>query len=148
MIQQAEYSDLDEILSLQYLAYRSEAELFGDMTIPPLTQTIDELREEYRKGLVLKLCEDGMITGSVRAYEQDGTAYIGKLMVHPSYRQKGRGSMLLSAIESHFPGKRFELFTSTRSKDNIRLYRKMGYTIFDTRAAGSELIFVYMEKLP
>ena len=29
MIKRAEYNDLQEILNLQYLAYQSEAELFG-----------------------------------------------------------------------------------------------------------------------
>ena len=35
--------DLQEILQLQYLAYQSEAALFGSNDIPPLKQTIDEV---------------------------------------------------------------------------------------------------------
>lgn len=89
---------------------------------------------------------DNEIIGSVRAKEQNGTVYIGKLMVHPDYRCKGYGSKLLAKIESYFPKKRYELFTSTRSEDNIRLYQKMGYTIFDCKAVNDELQFVYMEK--
>ena len=89
---------------------------------------------------------DNEIIGSVRAKEQNGTVYIGKLMVHPDYRCKGYGSKLLAEIESYFPKKRYELFTSTRSKDNIRLYQKMGYTIFDCKAVNDDLQFVYMEK--
>lgn len=38
MIVRAEYEDLEEILNLQYLAYQSEAELFGSKDIPPLKQ--------------------------------------------------------------------------------------------------------------
>ena len=38
MIKRAEYKDLQEILYLQYLAYQSEAELFGSKDIPPLKQ--------------------------------------------------------------------------------------------------------------
>ena len=89
---------------------------------------------------------DNEIIGSVRAKEQNGTVYIGKLMVHPDYRCKGYGSKLLAKIESYFPKKRYELFTSTRSEDNIRLYQTMGYTIFDCQAVNDELQFVYMEK--
>ena len=146
MILRAVYSDLEEILALQYLAYRSEAALFGDMDIPPLMQTLDELKDEYTDGIILKMVINGAIIGSVRAHEKDGTAYIGKLMVHPGYRRKGYGSALLGEIEGYFPGKRYELFTSTRSEDNIRLYRSMGYEIFDRRPADDELEFVYMEK--
>ena len=42
--------------------------------------------------------------------------------------------------------KRYELFTSTRSVDNIRLYQRNGYKEFDRKAVNNELIFVFMEK--
>ena len=147
MIKRAEYKDLQEILNLQYLAYQSEAELFGSKDIPPLKQTLDEVIEEFNTGIILKLTdENGTIIGSVRATEKNGTVYIGKLMVHPYHRCKGYGSKLLSEIESCYPDKRFELFTSTRSVDNIRLYEKVGYKIFDRKPVDDELVFVYMEK--
>jgi len=147
VIKRAEYNDLQEILALQYLAYQSEAELFGSKDIPPLKQTLDEVIEEFNTGIILKLTdENGTIIGSVRATEKNGTVYIGKLMVHPYHRCKGYGSKLLSEIESCYPDKRFELFTSTRSVDNIRLYEKVGYKIFDRKPVDDELVFVYMEK--
>lgn len=142
----AEQKDLQEILELQYLAYQSEAALFGNKDIPPLKETIEELTEEFNKGTILKLVEDGKIIGSVRAYAKNGTAYIGKLMVHPDHRCKGYGTLLLNEIEKCFPDSRFELFTSTRSEDNIRLYKKLGYMIFDTKKITDELVFVYLEK--
>ena len=147
MIKRAEYKNLQEILNLQYLAYQSEAELFGSKDIPPLKQTLDEVIEEFNNGIILKLTdENGAIIGSVRATEKNGTVYIGKLMVHPDHRCKGYGTKLLSEIESCYPDKRYELFTSTRSVDNIRLYEKVGYKIFDRKPVDDELVFVYMEK--
>jgi ribosomal protein S18 acetylase RimI-like enzyme len=147
MILKAEREDLQEILQLQYLAYQSEANLFGSRDIPPLKQTLDEVIEEWNSGVILKMTDDtNTIIGSVRAIERDGTAYIGKLMVHPDHQHKGYGTMLLSEIEKCFPHKRYELFTSTRSLDNIRLYQKLGYTIFSRIAVNDELEFVYMEK--
>lgn len=145
-ILKAEQKDLQEILELQYLAYQSEAALFGNKDIPPLKETIEELTEEFNKGTILKLVEDGKIIGSVRAYAKNGTAYIGKLMVHPDHRCKGYGTLLLNEIEKCFPDCRFELFTSTRSEDNIRLYQKLGYKIFDRKEITDELVFVYLEK--
>lgn len=146
-ISKAQYDYLQEILDLQYLAYQSEAKLFGNKDIPPLKQTLDELRDEYNNGLILKMVSDDTIIVSVRAHEKDGTAYIGKLMVHPDHRCKGFGSMLLDEIENYYPGKRYELFTSTRSEDNIRLYQKHGYKIFDRKEISDELVFVYLEKI-
>ena len=146
-IEKANLEDLDEILRLQYLAYQSEAALFGNKDIPPLKQKIDEVTEEYDQGLILKMIdENDAIIGSVRAKEVDGTVYIGKLMVHPNHRCKGHGRRLLMEIERSYPGKRYELFTSTRSKDNIRLYKDNGYREFDQRIVKDDLIFVYMEK--
>ena len=143
----AEYGDLNEILQLQYLAYQNEAALFGTEDIPPLKQTIEDVAEEFGNGIILKLIEeDNTIVGSVRAKEEGGTAYIGKLMVHPDCRRHGFGRMLLTEIENYYPGMRYELFTSTRSIDNIRLYQKMGYSIFKQEPVTDELVFVYMEK--
>ncbi len=127
IIKNAERADLPEILQLQYLAYQSEADLFGSRDIPPLKQTLDEVIEEWNSGVILKMTDDtNAIIGSVRAKEIDGTVYIGKLMVHPDHQHKGYGTMLLSEMENRFPDKRYELFTSTRSVDNIRLYQKLG----------------------
>ena len=146
MIIKAEYNDLQEILNLQYLSYQSEAELFGSKDIPPLKQTLNEVIDGFNNGIILKMVIDNTIIGSVRSIEKNNTIYIGKLMVHPDFRRKGYGSKLLAEIENYFPGKRYELFTSTRSVDNIRLYQKMGYTIFDSKAFDDEITFVYMEK--
>lgn len=149
MISDAEEKDLQEILELQYLAYQSEAALFGTRDIPPLKQTLDEVREEYKNGLILKMTdEDGRIIGSVRAHENEGTLYIGKLMVYPGYRRKGYATRLLTEIENRYPDDRYELFTSTRSLDNIRLYQKLGYRMFAHKRISDELEFVYMENCP
>ena len=140
-------NDLPEILDLQYLAYKSEAELFKDRDIPPLKQTLDELAEEFDEGVILKLAlDDGTIIGSVRASLDGKTAHIGKLMVHPDYRNRGFGTRLLTEIESIFPEARYELFTSTKSVNNINLYQKAGYEIFDQKEISDELVFVYMQK--
>lgn len=146
LISRADESDLQEILGLQYLAYQSEAALFGSREIPPLKQTLDEVLAEYRSGIILKMVQDGRIIGSVRAREQNGTAYIGKLMVHPTHQRRGYGAALLAEIEGCFPQKRYELFTSTRSADNLRLYQKAGYTEFARKPVDDELEFVYLEK--
>ena len=145
-ISPAERADLEEILQLQYLAYQSEAALFKSRDIPPLKETLDEVIEEFEAGTVLKLVEDGKIIGSVRASEKDGTVYIGKLMVHPTRQRRGYGRHLLEEIEKCYPGKRYELFTSTRSIDNISLYQKCGYKIYDNKVINDELEFVYLEK--
>ncbi len=146
-IEKAEYGDLPKILALQYLAYQSEAALLGDYDIPPLKQTLDDVIAEYKDGLILKMVDDhNVLMGSIRAKENNGTVYVGKLMVHPDYQHQGNGTKLLTEIERYFPGKRYELFTSKQSVNNIRLYEKVGYRIFNQNAGNDHLTFVYMEK--
>lgn len=144
----ADKGDLSEILDLQYLAYQSEARLFDNEDIPPLNQTLVDVENEYQRGIILKaLDEDKTIIGSVRAFCDNGTVYIGKLMVHPSKQRQGIGTQLLLEIERQYPKQRYELFTSTRSEKNIALYKKLGYKIFDEEQVTEELRFVYMEKV-
>lgn len=145
-IKRAVRDDLQEILDLQYLAYQSEAALFGTQDIPPLKQTIEEVIEEYNKGIVLKIQDNNKIIGSVRARSEDGTVYVGKLMVHPQYRRNGLGKRLLNEVEVIFPECRYELFTSTLSVDNIRLYESVGYKEYKREEVNKMLIFVYLEK--
>lgn len=57
-IEKAQFEDLQEILTLQYLSYQSEANLFGTNDIPPLKQTISEVVDEYKCGTILKMVDE------------------------------------------------------------------------------------------
>lgn len=147
IIKKAEKKDLHKILDLQYLAYQSEARLFNNPNIPLLSQTLAEVESEYEKGIVLKAVdENNVIIGSVRAFSDKGTVYIGKLMVHPQKQGQGIGTQLLLAIENEFPKQKYELFTSSKSIKNMELYEKLGYKIFKEKQIDDELKFVYFEK--
>ena len=82
----ADLADMEAILQLQYTAYQSEAEINNNYEIQPLKQTLDELYDEFNKGIILKAVLDGKIIGSVRAYADGDTVYIGKLIVHPDHQ--------------------------------------------------------------
>ena len=47
-------SDLPDILSLQKIAFEKVAVLMDNYDIPPLKQTLEEIRDEYCKGVILK----------------------------------------------------------------------------------------------
>jgi len=143
----ATFDDLPQILELQKLTYLSEAKLLNNYSIQPLTQKLNELSSEFEKGTILKMVDDNdEIIGSVRAYEENGRVYIGKLMVHPDYQNRGFGAKLLNAIETFFTDKTFELFTSSRSEKNIQLYQKNGYEEYKRKKISDDLEMVFMEK--
>ncbi len=146
-ITQAILSDADDILLLQKLAFRMEAERYNDYDIPPLRQTIGELKAQFSTHVILKATLDGEIVGTVRAYEKDGTCYIGRLAVMPELQNRGIGTALMIEIEKRFSPTRFELFVGAKSENNIHLYAKLGYTTFNKggECCGS-VETLFMEK--
>jgi ribosomal protein S18 acetylase RimI-like enzyme len=146
-ISKSNNNDLPIILNLQYLAYQSEAEIYNDFSIPPLTQTLSDLQEESKQSLILKAVIGNEIIGSVRAKQSQGTCEIGRLIVHPNHQGKGIGSKLLSEIESYYPQTtRFELFTGTKSEKNLKLYEKSGYHRFKEVEVSEGITFAFLEK--
>jgi ribosomal protein S18 acetylase RimI-like enzyme len=140
-------ADLDEILALQKLAFHGEAEFYGDFDIPPMTDTIDDIREEFRTRTFLKAVVGDRIVGSVRAHEEDGTCLIGRLIVHPDFRRRGIATGLMREIESCFPGAAcFELFTGHLSEGSIRLYEGLGYRRLPAGSPPDEFHLVHMRK--
>ena len=147
IVREATKSDAEEILSLQKLAYLSEAEIYDDFTIQPLVQTLEETLDEFKRQTVLKYDAGDGIAGSVRGYLKDGTAYIGKLIVHPRFQNSGIGSLMMREIEAIFSAaRRFELFTGHRSTKNLHIYEKLGYRQFSSKIVNERLTLVFLEK--
>jgi len=139
----ATMDDLPAILALQKLAFRSEAELYNDFSLPPLTQTLESIAAEFPAKIFLKACLADVIVGSVRAFQKDSTCYIERVVVHPDCQGRGIGTALMHALEARFPDvRRYELFTGHRSERNLHLYRKLGYSVFKQQG-----MLVFMEKL-
>ena len=131
-IELAVEADAEEIHHLQLLAFQTEAILYGP-NIPPLKQSLDELRADFKIKLMLKAIDaSGMIVGSARAWISDkGRCHIEKLMVHPDNRRQGIATKMLRRIEDEFPkAKVFELFTGELSHGNQALYKSVGYREF------------------
>jgi ech hydrogenase subunit C len=146
----ADVTDAQAILSLQKLAYQSEAELYNDFTMSPLTQTFEQIKADFSDKVFLKAEIEGVIVGSVRAYVTEDTCYIGRLIVNPLYQNMGIGRKLLHFIEKKFAGfdgvKRFEVFTGKKRNHVIYFYRKSGYKAFKSARVSEIRERVYMEK--
>ena len=146
-IQVATKEDLPAILALQKKAYLSEANIYNDFTISPLHQTIDNIEDEFKKCLFIKLERDGEIVGSVRGYEAGGVCFIGKLIVASSCQNHGIGTRLLGDIESRFPHAQvYELFTGYKSQKDLHLYQKQGYVVSRREQVSASLTLVYLRK--
>lgn len=146
-IELASAADVDEIFALQRLAYQSEAAIYPGCALPPLTETLEEVREDFARKTVLKATLDGRIIGAVRVGEQDGTCHISRLIVHPAHQNRGLGTRLMQAVEARFAqARRFELFTGHKSRRNLHLYAKLGYRVFKSVPRTPENHLIYLEK--
>jgi ribosomal protein S18 acetylase RimI-like enzyme len=144
--------EAERILKLQYLCYQSEAELYGDWAIEPLTQTLDNLRTELKERHVLVARLGDEVVGSVRGWvDSDGVGRIGRLCVHPRMQRHGLGSRLVRGMEQTLtsgdaPVQSFRLFTGHRSLGNLRLYQRLGYHQTDVEKVSGSLSFIILEK--
>jgi ribosomal protein S18 acetylase RimI-like enzyme len=143
----AKVKDAPEILSLQKLAYQSEAERYQDFSLPPLTQSLADINRDFETQFVIKATLNGEIIGSVRAYMEEDSCYIGRLVVHPDYQNQGVGTNLMGIIERCFPrANRYELFTGHRSNGSLHLYEKLGYSVYRQENVHDRLELVYLQK--
>jgi len=132
----AEPADAGELWTLQRAAYLPEGQLHETFDIPPLQETLDELREALRSATVLVAWRGGRLVGSVRGERQDDDVwYVGRLLVAPDQQGRGLGSALLRAIEQRAPDEvqTLRLVTGFRSASNLRLYARHGYVEVDRR---------------
>jgi ribosomal protein S18 acetylase RimI-like enzyme len=149
IITKASVDDAEEILKLQKLAYLSEAEIYNDYSIPPLTQTLEEISADFKEYLILKATINRVIIGSVRGQlNEDGDCYIARFMVHPDFQKRGIGTRLMKAIEEQFPQvKSYTLGTGHRSESNLRLYQKLGYKPCGSERLSDNVTIVHLEKV-
>lgn len=123
--------DAGEVLTLQRAAYVPEARRYRDPELPPLTQTLDEVRAELARPDVVGLGvrDDGRLIAAVRLRIDGAVAHLGRLVVAPDRQGEGIGSSLLAACERVLPPEvgEIRLFTGSRSESTIRLYERVGY---------------------
>jgi ribosomal protein S18 acetylase RimI-like enzyme len=155
-IRPAGAGDAREILDLQRAAYRIEGERYGDFSLPPLTETVDDLARALRTHVVLvarrstrvATLPTDPIVGTVRARVAADTAHIGRMSVLPALHGRGIGRQLLEAIEQDVaPVRCYALFTGHRSERNLRMYERAGYRRVRTERQSDAVMLIHLEKM-
>jgi ech hydrogenase subunit C len=147
MINRANQKDIPEILALQKIAYRSEAELYGDNSVPAMGQTMDQITADFDKMIFLKAVVNGKIIGSIRGRREGDTAHISRVIVHPYFQGRGIATRLIRQLEQEVGDVRiYEAFTGHQSMRNLHLYGKLGYRQVRTEPFTPTVQWVYLQK--
>jgi ribosomal protein S18 acetylase RimI-like enzyme len=138
-----------EALTVQRAAYVTEAQNYHAPHIPPLTETVDELRADLAGGVLAFGAWLGTrLAGSVRGRVDGDRMEVARFAVAPDLQGKGIGRALLAAVETAAPSgiRTFWLVTGMSSEANLRLYRRAGYAVVGKETDPVGVAMVVLEK--
>ncbi len=139
-------ADAGEVLTVQRAAFVSEALIYGTADMPPLTQTLAELRAELADAQGWVARAGARLVGAIRYRETDDLLLIGRIAIAPDLQGFGIGRALLQAAERESQAPEAELFTGSLSDANVRLYESCGYRIADRVDQGDGTTQLFMRK--
>jgi ribosomal protein S18 acetylase RimI-like enzyme len=137
-----------ELLTLQRAAYVTEAQLYDDVRLPALVQTLDDPVDELAATTCVAAVAGTRLVGAVRTREGDGVLHVGRLVVAPDLQGQGIGTRLLLAAEQATGLPQATLFTGHRSVANLRLYRRHGYVESSREQVRPGLELVHLVEEP
>lgn len=138
-----------EALTVQRAAYVTEAQLYDAPTIPPLVETLAELRADLESGvLAFGAWLGARLAGCVRGRVAGGRMEIARFAVAPDLQGRGVGRALLAAVERAAPREvtTLWLITGARSEANLRLYDRAGYRVVGETVDAAGVTLVVLEK--
>lgn len=132
MIRRLDLADPDTLRGLwelQRAAYAVEAALIGFDGIPPLHESLDDLRTCGESFLGTE-----NLTGAVSWIRlADGTLDLCRLVVHPDAHRSGIATALLDTLDALEPADRVLVSTGTANLPALALYRRRGFVPTGTR---------------
>lgn len=133
-----------EALTVQRAAYVTEAQHYAAPDLPPLRESLADLRADLASGRPAFGAWLGpRLVGSVRGRPAGDRMEISRLAVAPDLQRRGIGARLLAAVEAAAPApvRTVWLVTGADSAGSLALYRRAGYAVVgqDVDAAGVTL---------
>ena len=118
-VRAAELTDLSKIVEIEGLCFPEET------AFPP-----GMFAYLIRYAITLAAFEDSRMAGFIIGFASGDTGFIYTLDVHPDYRRKGVGTMLIRALEERLCSQgaaRIRLEAAIKNPAALELYRRAGY---------------------
>ncbi len=124
-------ADAGELLTLQRACWLQEAIVNDSFEIPTLHEGLADVEASLETWQTYVVRAEGRLIGSVRGRLDGAEWNIGRLMVAPDLQGRGLGRILLEHIQAVAPSDSTScrLVTGAESVDNIRLYKKAGFSV-------------------
>jgi ribosomal protein S18 acetylase RimI-like enzyme len=117
-----------EVLALQQAAYAVEAAIINDDRIPPLHESLDDLRAQPL--LWLGAMDEGdRLVGAVAWEETADEVDINRLVVHPEALRRGIGRALVKEVLARAGGRRVVVSTGRDNTPARTLYERLGFAL-------------------
>ena len=143
-------ADAGEALTVQRAAFVAEARVYGTVDVPPLVETLEQVRHEIETTVTVGAFAGTRLVGSARLTVDGPVGWISRVAVAPDQQGRGIGGGLLEEVERVAPAEVtvFQLCVGARSDDNLAMYTRRGYREFERRtdAAGVELICMRKDR--
>ncbi|MEU9601691.1 GNAT family N-acetyltransferase [Streptomyces sp. NPDC048109] len=122
----ADPNTLQQLWDLQRASYAVEARLIGFDGLPPLLESLEELRACDESFLGVR--DESMLVGAVGWTRlPSGALDICRLVVHPVAHRRGVATVLLDALDSIEPAELTTVSTGTANLPALTLYRRRGF---------------------
>lgn len=117
------------MLEVQHVAYACEATLIDDDRIPPLHETVEDLRSAPL--LWLAAFVDGRLVGAVGWSENDDGVDVDRLVVAPDMHRRGVGSALVREVLERAGQRRAVVSTGRNNTPAKTMYERLGFARVD-----------------
>ena len=141
-------ADAGELFTVQRAAFVDEAREFGTPFIPPLNETLDELRAAFGAVTFCKAMDGTRVIGGGRLRINQHVGWIERLAIAPDCQGRGVGSAIMHALEAGAPASvtRFDLHTAAARTLNLAFYRRHGFHEVEQIIDPTGIVVVHFSK--
>ncbi|MGW1135600.1 GNAT family N-acetyltransferase [Streptomyces griseoluteus] len=136
---------LRQLWNLQRASYAVEARLIGFDGIPPLRETLEQLRASDESFLGIR--DGSRLVGAVAWIRlPNGALDICRLVAHPVAHRRGIATALLDALDSMEPAELTVVSTATSNLPAVELYRRRGFVPVGKRQIAPGVTITLLER--